>query len=128
MSNEIIREALLAALESTPMPDGIGIGGGCLEFQYPSWVQKVNEALALLDTQGWRTDMENAPRDGTDILVVAAVMHNGHLRWSQITKIYFELFEDRGWLCSQTHKPVIIPPKMWQPMPPLPAPPTPNEE
>ena len=63
--------------------------------------------------------IETAPKDGTDIY---ATRIDGIVFRPSI--IYWEKFEGRGWLCSQTHRPVSSQPTHWMP---LPQPPTTEE-
>lgn len=61
--------------------------------------------------------INTAPMDGTDVLALGIVEG----KWTKPTILYFEQFEDRGWLCGRTHKPVQILPSRWQPLPPAPG-------
>lgn len=67
---------------------------------------------------GWINCADNEPpKDQTDILVRGLV--DGKI--SKACVIYFEPFEDRGWLCSRTHQPVKYPLIYWMPIAPVPA-------
>lgn len=61
--------------------------------------------------QEWRP-IETAPKDGTDIYATRV-----DLVVFRPSIIYFEQHENKGWLCSQTHKPVKSQPTVWQPLP-----------
>ena len=92
------------------------------DFENHWLIMDIDKALATIDRliaeQGWQP-IETAPRDGTDIYAtrVDAVVFRPSI-------IYFEKFENRGWLCSQTHYPVKSQPTHWMP---LPQPPTKGE-
>ena len=62
--------------------------------------------------------IETAPRDQSDILAIG--IYNNHW-WSALSIVYWEPFEDRGWLCSRRHIPVNTKPTHWMPLPPPPT-------
>ncbi|MCZ4270940.1 hypothetical protein [Maritalea porphyrae] len=62
-------------------------------------IKALATALAEREADGWRTDMENAPRDGERILLLGKTIHPcidiGHVFW---TEAYWEKMNGGGWV------------------------------
>jgi len=118
MTHALIREALNWLRNVGSQADGSEYG--------EKMVSVISEALT---TQGWRTDMENAPRDGTPVdLVVCDFLAKTYARftdciWKYDTWVQVQVDGDYV-VCPYG----FIKPTAWMLPPELPAPPTPNEE
>jgi hypothetical protein len=67
----------------TPEIHGLHLG---TERQAQLTVDDLEQAVAILQAHEWRTDMENAPRDGTEILLTdGRSVHVG--RWDPLESI-----------------------------------------
>jgi len=89
-------------------------------------ISQAETALEALTTQGWRTDMENAPRDGRKVLLLVASpgIKDWSLAWVNCAR--WVNYFGKGYDWDLTVKPLDV--LAWAYYPELPAPPTPNED
>lgn len=94
-------------------------------IQSGAWCSRKG-TISAPETSYTRTDtinqwhpIETAPKDQTDILVVG--FDEKKLLWTSKAIVYYEVYENRGFLCSRTNTPVSIQPTHWMPLPDAPT-------
>lgn len=83
---------------------------------FKTYADKIKGLLAQPKAEWINCADIEPPKDQTDILVRGLV--EGKI--SKPAMVYFEPYENRGWLCSRTHKPIKYPLVYWMEIAPIP--------